>query len=125
MAPRPIVNPRLGAVLRTERERAGLSLRELAIQTGTHSSGLHLIAQGRVMSPDPIKLRAIAHALNCDVQDFFALAGYSVPDRLPSLAPYLRSKFDLPDAAIDELQTYFDQLRDRYGFSEGDDELPH
>ena len=123
MNPRPTVNPRLGALVRRERERAGMSLRDLATNAGIHYSGLHLIEQGRVQSPDPVKLRAIALALGIDPQDLYALSGYTVPDRLPHLAPYLRSKYDLPDAAIDELESYFNQLQARYGFGEGDDDL--
>ena len=123
MTARPIVNPRLGAMIRHERERSGLSLRELATQTGIHFSGLNLMEQGRISSPDPQKLQAIARVLKCDVQDLYALSGYSVSDRLPNLAPYLRSKYELPDDAIDELENYFNQLRDRYGFGEADDDL--
>lgn len=123
MPSRPVINPRLGALLRHEREQAGFSLRELAERSGVHYSAIAKIEQGQVGSPEPMKLRAIARALGIDVQDLYALAGYTVPDRLPGFAPYLRSKYEqLPDAAIDELENYFEQLKERYGFEEGDDE---
>ena len=123
MTARAIVNPRLGALLRHERERSSLSLREVSAQTGIHSSALHMMEQGRIASPDPQKLQAIARVLKCDVGDLYALSGYSVTDKLPTFAPYLRTKYDLPDGAIDELETYFKSLRDRYGFGEVEDDL--
>ena len=119
MPRRPITNPRLGALIRNERIRAGLSLRALADRCGVHYSALNKIELGQVASPDPGKLRAIALALQLDVQDLYALAGYAVPDRLPGLPAYLRTKYDLNDAAIDEMEEYFDRLRQRYGFPGG------
>jgi transcriptional regulator with XRE-family HTH domain len=124
MTNRPIVNPRLGAAIRDEREQAGLSLRELADRCGVHYSAIAKIEQGQVASPDPAKLRAIARVLKMDVRDLYALSGYAVPDGLPGFAPYLRSKYELPDDAISELERYFEDLKARYGFEEGDDESP-
>ena len=116
MPQRAITNPRLGALIRAERRRAGLSLRGLAERCGVHYSALNKIELGQVASPDPTKLRAIAIALRIDVQDLYVLSGYAVPDRLPNLPAYLRTKYSLPDAAIDEMEEYFDRLRQQYGF---------
>ena len=124
MAPRPTLNPRLGALIRRRRLSAGLSLRALAENCGVNYSAISKIESGQVASPDPGKLRAIGLALDIDPQDLYALAGYSVSQGLPTFAPYLRSKYELPDQAIDELEDYFNQLRKRYGFSEGHDESP-
>ena len=124
MAPRPTSNPRLGALIRSSRLRAGLSLRELADRCGVHYSAINKMELGQVASPDPGKLRAIALALEIDPQDLYALANYSVSEGLPTFAPYLRSKYQLPDQAIADLEHYFNQLRRRYGFSGGNDESP-
>lgn len=122
MSPRPKLNPRLGALIRTQRLEAGLSLRGLAARSGVNYSTLSRIEDGQAASPDASKLRAIALALDIDPQDLYALAGYSVSQGLPTFAPYLRSKYDLSDQAIDELESYFNMLRKRYGFTEGHDE---
>jgi transcriptional regulator with XRE-family HTH domain len=124
VAPRPTLNPRLGALVRSRRLAAGLTLRALGDLCGVHYSAINKIEAGQVASPDPAKLRAIGLALKIDPQDLYALAGYSVSEGLPNFAPYLRSKYELPDQAIDELEHYFNQLRKRYGFSGGDDESP-
>ena len=120
MTPRPVLNPRLGALVRSKREALDLSLRDLAVRCGVHFSMLGRIEQGQIKAPAPEILQAIAHALDADVQDFYALCGYTISDRLPSFSPYLRSKYGaMPDAAVAELEAYFEDIRKRYGFGEG------
>jgi hypothetical protein len=66
----------------------------------------------------------LASALDLDRQDLFALAGYRVPEGLPNLGPYLRTKYgeDLPDEAIAEITSFFDYTRDKYRTDMIDDE---
>jgi hypothetical protein len=72
---------------------------------------------GWFQSISPENVQALAIALELDPQDLFALAGYRVPDGLPTLMPYMRTKYgeDLPDQALQELSSYFDYLRNKYG----------
>ncbi len=83
----------LGRVIHRERAKAKLTTRGLAEKAGvTHPTIFHL-ERGDFKRPDPQKLQRIAHALNLGAGDFFALVGYTHPDHLPSLRPYLRIKF--------------------------------
>ena len=64
----------------------------------------------------PENINALATALDLDSQDLFALAGYRVPDGLPTLVPYMRTKYgdELPEAAIQEINGFYNYLRSKY-----------
>ena len=43
-----------------------------------------------------------------EFEDLYALAGYDRPQRLPSIGPYLRAKYDaLPDDVLADVEDYF------------------
>ena len=107
----------LGATVRKAREAKALSTRKLAEAIGTTHSYIHKLEAGWFQSISPENVQALATALELDPQDLFALAGYRVPDGLPTLMPYMRTKYgeDLPDEALQELSSYFDYLRNKYG----------
>jgi transcriptional regulator with XRE-family HTH domain len=110
---------KLGEAVRQAREAKGLSTRGLAEAIGTTHSYIHKLEAGWFGSISPENIQALARALDIDAQDLFALAGYKVPDGLPTLVPYMRTKYgeDLPEAGIAELQSYFGYLRTKYGTS--------
>lgn len=98
---------RLGAAIRRHRIAAGLSQNKLAEladqqlerrasdgekQTLRNSTILRL-EDGKIRAPRPDLITAIAHVLNVDAADYFALAGYTTPNELPDLATYLRTKY--------------------------------
>lgn len=107
----------LGQAVRQAREAKGLSTRKLAEAIGTTHSYIHKLEAGWFGSISPENIQALARALDIDAQDLFALAGYKVPEGLPTLVPYMRTKYgeDLPEEAISELQNYFGYLRAKYG----------
>lgn len=111
---------RLEDVLRTAREDAGLSVPRLADRAGLHRSGIARIEAG-AQHPTPDTLLALAEALELDESDLFALAGYRLPDRLPSFPAYLRAKYRMSDEAATQLNEFFGFVRDKYGIeSKGD-----
>lgn len=107
---------RLEEVLRTAREAGGLSIRRLAERAGIHHAGLARIEVGE-QRPTPDTLLALAQALELDESDLFALAGYRLPDRLPSFPAYLRAKYRMPEEAATQLNEYFGFLAEKYKIS--------
>jgi transcriptional regulator with XRE-family HTH domain len=107
---------RLGTWLRQRRHEVGLSTIQLAKRVNTTDATITRIEQGAFAAPDPHKLSRIAEALDLSLADVYAMAGYAVPDDLPSFQPYLRRKYrGLPPKAVAELERYFGELAARYG----------
>jgi transcriptional regulator with XRE-family HTH domain len=104
---------RLEEVLRSARETAGLSGRRLAERVGMHHAGLARIELGQ-QRPSPETLSRLAQALELDETDLFALAGYRLPDSLPSFPAYLRAKYRMPKEAATQLNEYFSFLAEKY-----------
>ena len=111
----PITNPELGKAIREAREAKGISQRELGKKSGVNYSSISRMERGEFASPDPVALQKLARVLEVDVEDFYALAGYFMPEGLPELAPYMRAKYDMPGEAAEELERYFARLQRRYG----------
>jgi transcriptional regulator with XRE-family HTH domain len=101
----------LGALLRDQRKKLGLSTHQLGAQTGMRQSTITRVEQGMFASPRPDKLARMAEVLGLSLADLFARAGYLVPDDLPSFHVYLPAKYrELPRSAIDELVAQFEVL---------------
>jgi transcriptional regulator with XRE-family HTH domain len=106
----------LGKLLRERRQELGLSTHQLGAQIGVRQSTILRVEHGRFASPRPAKLARIAEALNLELADVYARAGYLVPDGLPSFEPYLAAKYrNLPETAVTELVGHFDELAARHG----------
>lgn len=111
---------RLADVLKSAREAMGLSIRRLAERVGIHHAGLARIELGE-QRPSPETLQRLASVLELDEADLFALAGYRLPESLPSLPAYLRAKYDLPPEAASQLNDFFSFLAEKYKIDiEGD-----
>jgi transcriptional regulator with XRE-family HTH domain len=116
----PDAASRLAELLRTARERLGLSVREVAKRSGVVNSNIVRLEQGAIPNPRPETLKAIADVLELDLADVFASIGYVQPKGLPSFTPYLRSKYgDMPESAVQELQRYFTELVQKHGLDPG------
>lgn len=98
----------LGEYLRVERERAGLSQRQLASRVGIHNSYLARLEGGENDSPSAELLQRIAEVLEISSTDLLAFIGVKPSEGLPDLAPYLRAKYRLDETAIREMA---EQLR--------------
>lgn len=104
----------LGDALRASREAVGLSLRQAAERSGLVPSTLSRLEAGSIASPRPEHLQVLARTYGTDVEDFYALAGYLMPEGLPELRPYLRAKYGLPDQAASQIDEYFQALRSKW-----------
>lgn len=83
----------LGEYLRRIRKAHGTSIRGLAVQAGIDSGGLARLENGKIPNPRPDTLSALARALDIPFADLFVGAGYTVPRELPTVEPYLRTKY--------------------------------
>jgi len=107
---------RLGEYIRRLRKQRKLSIRELATKSGIDNGGLTRLEHGRILSPRPDKLKALAKALEVPLADMFAMAGYTIPYDLPSMAPYLHARYGhLPEETLDAVNDYLERLIDEHG----------
>ena len=95
-------------------------MRELARQVGVHQSLITRTERGLYAQPAPEILHRIANALEVPAEDLFALAGYEVPENLPTFPAYLRSKYDMSPEAARQLTDYFAFVAERFGIKEKD-----
>lgn len=109
-----IKNKTLGKYIKERRLSRGLSLQDAAAASGLHFSYWSKLENGQYQGPAPKHLQTIARTLGVHFEDLYGLAGYDVPDRLPSFRPYLRAKYELPPEAIAQLEHYFEMLRNYY-----------
>lgn len=104
-------NPQLAAALRAARAKAGLTVRQLAEAADMTPATVSRLESGLIDSPRPEHLLRLARALDVELEDLYALAGYLMPEGLPELQPYLRTKYGLSDRAVEQLDEYFQALR--------------
>ena len=106
----------LGQHLQQARQAKGLNGRQLAELTGINHSSLVRIENGRVAEPGPDKLKRIAQALGLSPADVFERAGYAVADDLPTMKPYLRTKYrELPPEAMEQIERYAARIAKKHG----------
>jgi transcriptional regulator with XRE-family HTH domain len=102
----------LGRFLKSERERAGLTVRQLADAAGLVASTVSRLETGFIASPRPEHLQKLAHALKIDVEELYAAAGYLELGSLPELRAYLRTKYGLTDQQASQIEGYMQAVRD-------------
>lgn len=126
------ISNQLGDLLRQRRLTLGLTLVEVSRQAKIDQGHLFRIETG-ARSPKPEVLAALAGALEIPLADLYEAAGIPVPQRLPSLRPYLRRAYGMPESALDEVERYLAQYIQGIGSSQyrlspepidGEDELP-
>ena len=107
----------LPELIRLARQARNLSTHQAAALADINQSTLVRIESGVHSTPTPAALDGLAQALDLDVADLYALAGYTRPSELPAFTPYLRSKFaGLPEEARSELEQSFRRIADKYGY---------
>ena len=99
----------LGSLLKRERERAGLTVRQLADAAGLVPSTVSRLETGFIATPRPEHLQKLAQALGIEVEELYAAAGYSTP--LPELRPYLRAKYGLTDELANRVEGFVEAVR--------------
>ena len=103
----------LGEYLRAAREQAGISQRHLASRVGIHNSYLARLESGENNNPAAELLQQIADVLEISSTDLLAFIGVKPREGLPELAPYLRAKYRLDEAAVRELAEHMRRLADK------------
>lgn len=104
-----------GQYIKGIRKRRKLSVRELASKAEISPGELSRLENGK-RSPRPDTLKALAAALEVSLADLFAMAGYTVPYDLPSLAPYLHTRYsNMPKEKISAMNDYLERVIDEHG----------
>src|SRR5258708_30313310 len=94
---------KLGAFVKARRTAKGLSLNQAERSSGVALTYWSRLERGDLKTPSPRHLAAIARAIDVPLEELYGLAGYILPEGLPSLKPYLRAKYGLDAAGIAEL----------------------
>lgn len=119
---------KLATLLRSTREQRRLSVRRVAQLAGVDAATVLRLEQGLIATPKADKLRAIGRVLDLSDADLYAAAGWLAPAELPTLTPYLRTKYrELPEEAVAEIEAVFERLARDYkldGPLNGEDERP-
>lgn len=96
----------LGALLRSARERAGLSLRELTAVTGLPTTTLKYLEDGRSADPSPDSLMRVAEALKIDPARIDRISGDHLARSLPGQRTYFRSKNKATEEQLDQIEAF-------------------
>ena len=109
------INDDLPTTLRTRRKQIGMTIPRLASLTGMAHSTYRRIESGEVTAPSPERLTAIAAALDMPASDLFVAAGWLSPRDMPTLRPYMRTKYNLTAEAAAALDAEFNEIGRKYG----------
>lgn len=104
----------LGSYLRNQREAAGLAIRELARLSAVPSGYIAELEGGKKTHPSAEVLQKLASVLELDTADLFAFIGVTPPKGLPSVAPYLRAKYNLSGDALTEAEHHIQRIIEKY-----------
>lgn len=84
---------RFGEYLRDLRAQRKQSVRGLAAAAGIDSGTVTRLEQGSIHAPSPDTLKQLASALDVPLADLFVMAGYIMPQELPSITPYVHARY--------------------------------
>ncbi len=104
----------LSYLLRTRRLQLGQRLEDVASRAGVDVAGLSRAENGKKI-PAPETLAALASALELPLADLYEAAGYPLPQELPTLRPYLRRAYGIPEEAAQEIEQYLERIAAEYG----------
>ena len=107
----------LGALLKEKRLLHGFSIRGLAKHIDVDDSTLVRIEHGSRMAPRADILAKLATTLEIPLADIYGLVGYAVPNELPNLPIYLRTRYGhVSKMAHKEIKDFIQHLDATYGF---------
>lgn len=104
----------LGSLIRSERERQGLSMRQLAALVGVQASAVILWERDETV-PKAKYLSSLARVLELSTRDLMTLSGGEYPHDAPTLPAMLRAEYDLPPEAIAEIERSITRVAKKYG----------
>jgi transcriptional regulator with XRE-family HTH domain len=108
----------LAELLRSKRVDMGLSASETARRAGMTPSTLTRLEQGQIAAPTAASLQALGEVLGVSASDLFATIGWVPEGDLPSMTPYLRSKYrDMPPEAIADIEQHFNKVARSHGIT--------
>ncbi len=114
----------LAELLRSLRQEAGLSQYELAKRSGINRSTLLRIEAGTTTDPDAQTLNSLARVFEVEPELFYDAVWQDAAEPLPSPALYFRTKYQLSDAQIAELEASLKRVTEQ-GTSEQFEETPN
>lgn len=98
-------NKTLASVVKSAREKLGISQRELSRRTGIDNNTVAKIEKGERKKPNVLSLRKISFLLNLDLEELLKLAGYNEQDIEVSLNQnnFIFSSGTAPLIALEDL----------------------
>lgn len=105
----------LGKLIARARERKGWSFRQVAGEIGADPAWMLKLERGDYASPAPERLGRLAEVLDIDPERIDQISRGHLSGSLPEVRTYFRSKYDLPDAAIGQIEELVAELRDEHG----------
>ena len=117
-------NAPLGEFIKSRRESRNITKADACRQSGLDYSYWVKLEAGVYQMPSPKALDLVADVIGCKPADLYVLAGYKIGGELPGFGPYLRSKYQLPGEAIEQLESYFSFLRNQYGIADDEPVFP-
>jgi transcriptional regulator with XRE-family HTH domain len=101
----------LGALVRQARQAKGLSLLALSELSGFNESWLIRLERGRYGNPDPSHLARLAELLDIDPAAIDEASSGHLAASLPNSRTYHRSKHQLSEATLDEIDAIVARAR--------------
>ncbi len=103
----------LGSTVRSTREAHGLDRKQLARLLGVAPSQITRWEADEIV-PSPVSLAGLAEQLELRASELFRLAGVPIPTDLANLPAMLRAEYELPPAAIAEIQQHIATVARQY-----------
>lgn len=105
----------LASFIKLIRTKNNLSQGDLARKTGLARSYISRLEDGEYKSPSLMTLVRLAKGLGIPSETIFNVAGVKVQDsKLPSFDVYLRTKYNLTEEAIDEVERFLSYIKSQY-----------
>ncbi len=120
----------IGRYLKAQREKRGLSIRDLEQASGVANYLITRLELGQVTKPDTDKLVRLSRALGLSLTEVLEVGEVTTGTDLPTYGVYLRSRFtSLPEAEVERIERHFARVANKYGIdpngpSAGEDERP-
>lgn len=107
----------LADLLTTKQAATGLSGAEVARRAGVDAGTVSRIERGQIPNPTAKTLLALGEVLGIPESELFAVAPWATPQELPTIRPYLRTKYRMPESAMQEIEAQFDAIARKHGIS--------
>ncbi len=107
----------LADLLNAKQAATGLSGAEVARRAGVDAGTVSRIERGQIPNPTAKTLLSLGEVLGIPESELFAVAPWATPQELPTIRPYLRTKYHMPESAMQEIEAQFDTIARKHGIS--------